>query len=176
PRYAYEKFVMVSSRLNIMSKQLDLNAYEDRYRLVFSQGGLYWNDPEPNLKLKELADSLPEGSQCVEFGCGEGYQSRLLASCGHFVLGVDLSPSAIKRAWENTSEGMNVRYEIADVTDPTSSDMKKDYYDLAVDISCLHMMVNQDDRDNYLKMVWGSLKSKGLFYLQNGLDTSTIQP
>jgi SAM-dependent methyltransferase len=159
-----------------MSKQSDLNAYEERYRRVFTAGGLYWNDPNPNPFLLEIAETLPEGSQCVEFGCGEGYQSRLMATCGHSVLGIDLSPTAIKRAWQNTPEGMNVRYEIGDVTDPNDIQLKENYYDLAVDIRCLHMMADLTDRDSYLKNVWESLKTKGILYLQNGLDLSDVCP
>ncbi len=71
---------------------------DDRYRRVFGAGALHWKYPQPNPHLRQVADMLAPHSKCVEFGCGEGYQARFLASFGHRVIAIDLSPTAIAKA------------------------------------------------------------------------------
>lgn len=159
-----------------MAKQQDLNAYEDRYRLVFAAGALHWNDPRPNRHLSRLLEQLPEAANCVEFGCGEGYQARFVASRGHTVTGVDLSPTAIAKAISETPSHLQVRFLVGDVTDALSLGLPEASFDLAVDIGCLHMMADDEDRVSYLASVRALLKPEGYFFLQDGLDLDDVSP
>jgi len=159
-----------------MTKQQGLGAYEDRYKLVFAAGALHWNDPRPNHHLSLLVRQLPAHCNCIEFGCGEGYQARFLASQGHMVTAIDLSPTAIAKAIRETLPNQQVRFLVGDVTDALSLNLLGGSYELAVDIGCLHMMAKDEDRLNYLNLVYNVLKTGGRFFLQNGLDLDDVCP
>ena len=159
-----------------MAKQQGLSAYEDRYRLVFAAGALHWNDPRPNVHLSHLLEQLPEHVQCIEFGCGEGFQARLAASQGHTVTAIDLSPTAIAKAIRETPSRLQVRFLVGDVTDALSLGLPEAGFDLAVDIGCLHMMAEDEDRADYLNAVRALLKTGGRLFLQEGLDLDDVSP
>ncbi len=159
-----------------MAKQKSLSDYEERYRRVFAAGARNWNDPRPNPHLSLLLDRLPVNSRCIEFGCGEGYQSYLMASRGHSVTGIDFSETAVGRAIKNTPEGLSIDFIAGDVTEPSPLQLDYGSYDLAVDIGCLHMMTDNEDRGNYLRFARALLKKEGLFFLMEGLDIEDITP
>ena len=112
------------------------NAYDDRYKAVFAAGALHWNDPRPNAGLLRVVSQLDPGSECIEFGCGEGYQAYLVSSLGHSVTAIDLSPTAIDKARRNALSGSRVRFLVGDVTDPPSLNLPDASYHLAFDIGC----------------------------------------
>ena len=159
-----------------MARQQGLYAYDDRYRRVFDAGAIHWNDPEPNSSLARVLDQLPRRSRCVEFGCGEGYQARFIASRGHSVTAIDLSPTVIAKAIRETPPGLRVRFIVGDVTDPVSLDLPPSCFQLAVNIGCLHMMANDEDRAAHLGLIHRALVSGGKLFLQNGLDPDDVTP
>ena len=159
-----------------MARQKSLGAYEDRYKLVFAAGALHWNDPCPNPHLSRVLGQLPVHSKCIEFGCGEGYQAYLIASQGHSVTAIDLSPTAIAKGVRNTPAGQQIEFLVGDVTEASSLNLQNESYDLAVDIGCLHMMVEDDDRASYLDLVHSVLRRGGRLFLQNGLDLDDVTP
>jgi hypothetical protein len=62
------------------------------------------------------------------------------------------------------------------VTEELSINLPSDSYDLAVDIGCLHMIVDDEVRLQYLEFVYEVLKKGGIFYVQNGLDLDDVIP
>jgi SAM-dependent methyltransferase len=158
-----------------MPIQQSLYAYDDRYRRVFEAGGLNWNSPHPNPALSRLLDDLPTRSRCIEFGCGEGYQARFMASQGHTVTAIDLSPAAVDKAVRETPPDYRVTFFVGDVTDAASIRLPSSAFDLAVDIGCLHMMTEDKDRNAYLDLVHGVLKPGGRFFLQEGLREDEVR-
>jgi SAM-dependent methyltransferase len=158
-----------------MAKQDDLDAYEIRYRLVFDSGALHWNSTGPNERLLQLAYALPVPSRCIEFGCGDGYQARLLATLGHAVTGIDISPTAIAKASLRIDIGTSIDFRVGDVTNPKSLGLSERSYDLAIDIGCLHMMVEDMDRSDYLELARTVLKTGGLLFLQGGLALTDVE-
>jgi SAM-dependent methyltransferase len=152
------------------------NGYEERYQRLYAAGALFWNSPVPNPYLARLLERLPAHSLCIELGCGEGYQVRFMVSKGHSVTAIDLSPTAIEKATQNTSLGLPISYLVGDVTDLAPLHLDEKRYDLAVDIGCLHMMTEDEDRYKYLAIVHKLLKPGGRFFIQNGLDIDDIQP
>ena len=159
-----------------MPIQQSLYDYDDRYKRIFAAGGLNWNSPHPNPTLSRLLNNLPTGSNCIEFGCGEGYQARLMASRGFVVTAIDLSPAAIAKAVQETPSDYPVTFLVRDVTDASSLRLPSSAFDLAVDIGCLHMMTEDEDRTGYLKMVFNVLKPGGQFFLQEGLREEKVRP
>jgi len=169
----FQKFAKADRK---MAKQQSLYAYEDRYKKVFDAGGINWNNPKPNSELDMILKKIPQKGRCIEFGCGEGYQSRFVASKGFNVIGIDLSISAIMKAQRETPIGMAVSFIVGDITEKSLLSLIEGTFDLAIDIGCLHMMAEQEDRNNYLSNVWSILNERGLFYIQEGIDLQTITP
>lgn len=159
-----------------MTDELGRDPYDDRYKAVFAAGALHWNDPRPNAGLLSVLSQLASGSKCIEFGCGEGYQAFLVSSLGHSVVAIDLSPTAIDKARRQAPLDSRVRFLVGDVTDPPSLDLSDSNYDLAVDIGCLHMIVNDEDRARYLSLVRRVLKIGGMLFIQDGLDLDDVVP
>jgi SAM-dependent methyltransferase len=159
-----------------MARQEGLFAYEERYSLVFGAGGLFWNDPRPNQSLSRLLDQLPAALRCIEFGCGEGYQARFMSSRGHSVTAIDLSPTAIAKAIRETPPAREIDFLVGDVTDASALGLERDSFDLAVNIGCLHMMAEDEDRANHLNLIRDVLKAGGKLFLQNGLDLDDVLP
>jgi len=56
-----------------------------------------------------------EPGTALDLGCGDGRHARLLAQMGWDVVGVDLSPEAIRIAQEHDSLGPKIIYTVGDV-------------------------------------------------------------
>jgi SAM-dependent methyltransferase len=153
-----------------------LFAYEERYRLVYQAGARFWNEHQPHPRLMECAAKLPHGASCIEFGCGEGFEARALATLGLRVTAIDLSTTVIRKAREETPEELNVDYRVGDVTDLRTVVGDHERFDLAADVHCLHMMSDDNDRRSYLAEVRRLLKPGGLFYLQDMLSWDDVVP
>ena len=59
--------------------------------------------------------STMEPGTALDLGCGDGRHARLLAQMGWDVVGVDLSPEAIRIAQEHDSLGPKIIYTVGDV-------------------------------------------------------------
>ncbi len=136
---------------------------------------IYFNDPGkglgPNQSLidfysQEIKKRLPlKTLNVLEIGCGT--RSIFGNLEGDFeVLGIDVSPSAIKLANQNNNS-KQIKYENIDVT---SMNLKAQF-DLAFDSHCLHCLTDSGDREKALKNIYSSLKPSGIF----ALETMTSQ-
>lgn len=90
----------------------DLRAkWDERY----ASEGLVWGR-EPNRFVVEAVTDLPPGT-ALDLGCGQGRNALWLASRGHRVTGIDLSPVAIGQAKALAAEaGLDLELEAADLT------------------------------------------------------------
>ena len=142
-------------------------AYEKRYRKVYEEGAEFWEEPLPTESLvKFLHDfHLTKGLRAVDMGCGEGRDSIFLAKRGFNVTAIDVSRSAVKRAkkWSKR-EGLPIEFLVADVT---HLPIRNDTYDLAINVACLHMMINQQLRDRHLREAHRILKHNGVYFSCN---------
>ncbi len=78
----------------------------DEYRLLVNNPAIF-----------ELAGNL-EKKRVLDAGCGEGYNTRLLARQGVLMTGVDISPKMIELARkEETAEPLGIRYDTASFID-----------------------------------------------------------
>jgi len=159
-----------------MPEDQGLFAYEERYRLVYEAGARFWWEHEPHPRLVEYVRELPRGSACIEFGCGEGFEARFLAGQGMKVTAIDLSPSVIARAQEETPAELDVVYMVGDITELKPIGILGNSFDFGIDVHCLHMFSNPEDRNNYLSEVKRVLKPGGRFYLQNMLALNDVIP
>jgi ubiquinone/menaquinone biosynthesis C-methylase UbiE len=99
-----------------------------------------------------------------------------LASKGLKVTAIDLSPTVIKQAINTTPSDLKVNYLVGDVTNLCSLGIADNTYELAINIGCLHMMTEDEDRIAHLTEVKRILVDGGLFFLQNGLSLDDVKP
>ena len=86
------------------------------------------------------ASGSPTGLKVLDVGCGEGYLSRLLATDGAAVTGIDFSPSLIEAAQtKNLSEKLPITFDVGSVESLPCGD---DVFDLVV---CNHVMNDLPD-------------------------------
>ncbi len=165
-------------------KEKYYQAYEGRYRTVYSQGVKYWSDfPwEVQEDLAGLNSFLgfvrarPGVDRILEPGCGEGHLAVPLIQKGFDYLGVDLAPSALKKARSRLKEAgleERARFVLHDATD--LSFLPAGSFDLAVDNKFLHMLVVDRDRQRYLTGLRRVLKP-GSYVLFNELYQEGAYP
>src|ERR1700760_2675972 len=93
--------------------------WENYWRTIKSTGRggqvLWDNEPErasaedlPRFQPHILDPSLP----LLDFGCGNGRQTRYLATQFDRVIGTDVSPSAVAKAREETPAAMKIEYRV----------------------------------------------------------------
>lgn len=159
-----------------MPKQKGLFAYEERYQTLYNAGVTFWNEHEQHPMLRELLDELDKEAECIEAGCGEGFEARAIAAYGYKVVAIDLSPTVIEKAKKCTADELQIDYVVGDVTDLQSVCLRDNRFSLAVNVGCLHMMHEKEDRIAHLKEVRRVLKPDGIFFLQNGLELDDVEP
>lgn len=102
----------------------------------------------------------------IDFGCGEGRDSIFLARSGYDVTGIDIAPSAINRAREwAREEGLEVNFCVGDVT--ALSGIPDNIYDLGVNIGCLQMFPDPEERIRHLNEARRVLKLGALYFFLN---------
>jgi SAM-dependent methyltransferase len=86
-----------------------------------------------NVNLPVLRELLPApGARTLDFGCGEGRVSRLLASLGHRVTGIDASPAMVALARGHADPAPAL------LADGTALPFPDQAFDLVVAYMCLH--------------------------------------
>ncbi len=141
-------------------------AYEERYRAIYGQGITHWSAfpaeldavaADVNAFLVDFSLTPEATPRIVEFGCGEGFVGVWLAERGFDYTGLDIAPSALEKARARLARfGAKARVRQADLTD--LKDLSADFFDAAVDVSTLHMLVVDRDRSAYLKEAFRLLK------------------
>lgn len=138
--------------------------YYQSYEKIYSKG--LSELPRPNESLlefynQEIKNRLKKiPNNVLEVGCGAG--SIFSEVRNDFeVLGIDVSPSAIKLANQNNIS-KNIKYECLDVT---SMDFKEQF-DLVYDSHCFHCLTDPLDREKALANIYKALKPGGIFALE----------
>jgi cyclopropane fatty-acyl-phospholipid synthase-like methyltransferase len=123
------------------------------YELIYSfvPGDWIFGSVSKIEKLVELAiDGRIEPGRAITLGCGLGRETIYLAKKGFDVIGLDFSPTAIKRARRRAkAEGVEVRFIVDDLT---NLQYVSGTYDLVTDFGALNDM-NQNARDLYMQNV-----------------------
>jgi SAM-dependent methyltransferase len=101
-----------------------------------------------------------EGERILDLGCGEGYNTRLLAKMGAKVTGVDFSENMIRLALEEEELSLlGIEYLCADATDLDSLD------DSTFDIvTCFMVFMDFEDIDAVTGEIARVLKSSGSLF------------
>ncbi|MEU2790175.1 methyltransferase domain-containing protein [Streptomyces sp. NPDC007100] len=139
--------------------------YEDRYRTVYENGAHLWESAEPNASLLQMTREHPDvfSGKIIDLGCGEGRDSLYLLSQGHDVVSVDVSHSALDRARERaTAANLDASgFMERDIIYLRGFD--ENSFDLAMNMGCLHMLVDEDQRARHISRVFDILRPGGHF-------------
>lgn len=159
-------------------------AYDKRYRAVYARGVEYWTAHPDELtavagdvRLFLSAANVQPDARMIEFGCGEGFAGALVAGMGFSYTGVDIAASAIEKARTRLAQVVDhVRLHVADILD--LSIFPEDTFDAGLDVSCLHMLVVDADRQRYLREVHRVLKPGApmLFCRESCRADATTEP
>jgi SAM-dependent methyltransferase len=119
-----------------------------------------WNIETPPTALVELVDSgTVTPCKTIDLSCGAGNYALYLASRGFNVTGVDISPTAIKRAKENVMKrGVTCTFLVVDVLGDLEG--VTETFDFAYDWELLHHIF-PEQRRKYVENVRRMLNPKG---------------
>lgn len=139
-------------------KQEDMDAI---YRSMPSED-IPWNIEEPPETLVTLVEGgIVQPCKAIDLGCGTGNYSLYLAGKGFDVTGVDISPTAIEIAQENSKKkGVKCDFIAADVLGGLED--LKGSFDFAYDWALLHHLF-PEKRKQYVENVHGKLNTKGQY-------------
>jgi len=145
-------------------------AYEKRYRAVFAAGAERWGHSPDDPFLKQTLEKWVEennlrGKRILEYACGEGACGVILSRLGCIWHGVDVSPTAVKKARDAVHCLPDACAEVLDMVKNTLPGQ----YDAALDCMGFHMLVTDEDRRCYLNNALNSLKDGApmLFFRQS---------
>lgn len=97
----------------------------------------------------------------LDLGCGPGIYAEIFAENGHSVTGVDISETSVSYARSSAAEkGLNINYIHASYLEFSP---EKNSYDLIVLIYTDLGVLNPQEREILLKMVYSALKPGGTF-------------
>ena len=137
--------------------------YEFLYRFPFIPIEWIFGDLEQFSEFIELVESgrIPPG-RAIALGCGVGREAIYLAQHGFEVIGVDFSPTAIKRARRRAQEeGVNVTFVIDDLTD---LNQVNGTFDLVLDFGAINDLP-PEARDQYMQNVLPLFHSDSQYFM-----------
>lgn len=144
--------------------------HEFEYRRMQERGIESWVERSGPSDIDEacerfLTDVLaqswaPRSGEVIEIGCGTAPMLRWFARKGFSGLGLDVSPTAIGMAKEQ-SKGYPLRFEQADVCRIEIEEISR--CEICVDGLCLHCVTGREDRRALLRNVRRLLEPEGVF-------------
>ncbi len=134
--------------------------YEKRYQTAYEAGAEYWGHTPDDDELIEyltkwVACNNLQGKRIIEFFCGEGAAGVILSKLGCIYRGVDIAPSAVRKAKSSLKAYPTATVAQADV----ATEKIDGTYDAALDVMGFHMLVTDPDRKAYLRNAFACLKS-----------------
>ncbi|MCK6614486.1 MAG: class I SAM-dependent methyltransferase [Ignavibacteriaceae bacterium] len=134
-------------------KEFHNHAFSDKRR---SKLDSIYTIVEPSRSFyQSLISSECRGKKVLEYGCGPGSQSYLLASKGAEVTGIDISEVAIEQAVEKAEkEGLKIEFRVANAEE-------LDFRDNEFDLICGSAIIHHLDIEKSFKSVTRVLKLNG---------------
>jgi 2-polyprenyl-3-methyl-5-hydroxy-6-metoxy-1,4-benzoquinol methylase len=148
-------------------------AYDLRYKRIH-QDGLLWfkNEPTPELLDWILVQNVPLEETIFEVGCGEGRDVLYLASIGYKVAGTDVSEEAINICKLKSDENqLKIEWNRDDFIEMSNTELPS--YNWIYSIGTLHMLVDEEDRRQFLANLHNRLNINGKLLLVSKGDGNT---
>ncbi len=135
--------------------------WDDFYK-NYSLEKIPWHSSQPDRYLVRLVkeNKIKKGT-VLDLCSGDGTNSIYLASKGFRVMGIDISPTAVKIAKERCRK-RNVRCDY--FTGDVLKLKLEQKFDFALDRGCFHH-ISKRNKPKYIRLISNSLKPQGKFYL-----------
>ena len=131
--------------------------YSDRNKPV----PFFKDIPDEEL-VSYCGDGILIGGNALDIGCGNGRNSRYLATQGFQVTGIDISEQSISWAKELTSENMNnIKFQCASMLEYA---VDAGSFDFILDSGCFHH-IKPHRREQYINRILNCLKDDGYFLM-----------
>lgn len=131
-------------------------------------GQVLW-DSEPETAsaedLKRFQEHLDPSLPLLDFGCGNGRQTRFLARHFPRVIASDVSPSAIAKARQETSPELKIEYRLLDALKPGEAQAFHDEFgDVNIYMRTVLHVIQRKDRGRFAESLGILLGEKGTLY------------
>lgn len=154
-------------------RQIRYERHWDSYWRRIDQGGpqarvLWETDPEYSARadmerfLQHAKIDLP----LLDLGCGSGKQTGYLAQCFPRVIGVDVSPTVVRRAQQANTHETNVEFRVFNALDLKEAEALHDEFgDMNIYVRGVFHVIDEQDRDNFVTTLEILLGELGMLYL-----------
>ncbi len=135
---------------------------------IYRIGRPIWDIPTPPeiIDVVEGAHALAPG-RALDLGCGTSPNVAYLAQHGWDAIGVDISPTAIKKVKKNAEGIAGAHFVVADVTKLTGSGINGPF-DLVIDNGCYHTL-SEDGKEAYVPQVAAVMKADAPLMMWEGI-------
>ena len=133
-------------------------AYNDRYKQVHDHS-LQWASDNPSNIVSDtiLKYHISPTDNILELGCGEGRDATFLLEKGYHVLATDVSEEVIQYCHKKYSKYCN-EFKVLDCL----KDHLDGTFDYIYAVALLHMLVLDEDRDQFYKFIYDHLDNDGI--------------
>ena len=122
-----------------------------------------WDIGHPQRAFVQLLDAGLVRSPVLDVGCGTGELSLFLARHGHDVLGIDLSPLAVRKAREKARwRRISAQFLVWDATDLAGLGDRGFSFRTVVDSAMFHIL-SATERDRFVAGLTDVIQSGGLY-------------
>lgn len=156
-----------------MAKKTYYSAQESAYQTIRNNGEAGWLRKTMDEFRDAKTDAIigdyvrkhfhdVKGLKALDIGTGTGSTAHTLHDLGFQVTGIDVCPSAIELGREIAKRtGKAISFEVSDVLSLNTK------FDLIYDSHCSHCIVFNEDRSQFFKTIYSSLKAGGAFILDS---------
>ena len=149
----------VESKVSFWDNMYNSGHYKKTWSLEF---------PSPELIGVLMALDMPEGTQCLDVGCGSGADLEYLVEKEFDVTGVDISSVAINLTQKRIdAKSLSARLLVGDILNMSFGDEK---FDFITDRGCFHHITNEK-RTTYADIIGDAIKAGGYLLLRGCRET-----
>jgi SAM-dependent methyltransferase len=135
------------------------------WEAVYRAGPTPFDCAEPLPWVVELVNRGAVRGTVLDAGCGAGHNALFLARRGFPVVGIDVAPTAVRRAREKALD-LDVEFAVADVLDLGAHPAR---FDTVIDIGCLHSL-DAADRPRYFAALRAATRAGAVVHLRSFTD------
>ncbi len=121
-----------------------------------------WDIGEPQPAFAALTAEGRLRGRVLDVGCGTGEHALMAAAAGCEAVGIDIAPSAIRRARAKASErGASARFVVGDARDLASLGQQ---FDVVLDCGLFHVF-DDEDRAPFVASLAGVVPTGGVYFM-----------
>jgi SAM-dependent methyltransferase len=121
-----------------------------------------WDIGRPQPAFAQLAETGRLRGRVLDVGCGTGEHVLMAADAGCEAVGIDIAPSAIRRAVAKANErGISARFRVLDARDLASLD---EQFDAVLDCGLFHVF-DDEDRAPFVAGLAGAMRPGGEYFM-----------